>query len=790
MLAWLAGLIASALVILSTPFSADLTAFLPDRPSPEQQILVDQLKSGMVSRMLLIGIEGGEPAERARLSKTLAASLRADPRFVLVANGEAAALAKDRQLLFEQRYLLSPAVTPERFTVAGLRQAVQATLDQLASPAGMLIERLVPRDPTGELITLVTGALGGRGPHSTMGVWTSTDGQRALLLVYTRATGVDLDGQAASIAAVQAAFAAARAELPEAAASRLLVSGPSVFAVEARGTIHRQSVALALAGLTLIVALLLFMFRSPVGLVLSLVPVLSGAAAAAAVVGLVFGELQGVTLGFGTTLIGEAVDYSIYLLVQSSGGAGPGQGERHRAWLQRFWPTIRLGVLTSLIGFGALLFSSFPGLAQIGVFSITGLTVAALVTRFVLPALLPARLPLRDLAGLGHRVEAWLPALRRLRLWLILPVLAAVLALALVQRGLWSQELAALSPVPEAARMLDGELRADLGAPDTRYLVLVEGATPEAALQAAERAAGKLQPLVDRGVLAGFDTPSRYLPSAQTQAARQAALPPPAELRARLAAALEGMPLRPAKLEPFIADVQAAQAAKPVTLADLAGSSFAVAVEALLLRQDDRWAGLLPLRSPSQGPEALQIDVAAVRAALADSDARLIDFKAETDQLYQDYLGQAIWLSLAGVAAILLLLSLALRSVLRAVRVVAPLAAVVLVVTAGLTLAGVTLNLLHLVGMLLIVAVGSNYALFFERGTARAGPRLLASLLLANATTVLSFGMLAFSSIPVLNAIGASVAPGALLALLFAAILAPGSDQAAASPAPAPDPVR
>jgi predicted exporter len=50
----------------------------------------------------------------------------------------------------------------------------------------------------------------------------------------------------------------------------------------------------------------------------------------------------------------------------------------------------------------------------------------------------------------------------------------------------------------------------------------------------------------------------------------------------------------------------------------------------------------------------------------------------------------------------------------------------------------------------------------------------LASLALANLTTVLSFGLLAWSGIPALHAIGQVVAPGALLCLvLSAAFIAP-----------------
>ena len=70
--------------------------------------------------------------------------------------------------------------------------------------------------------------------------------------------------------------------------------------------------------------------------------------------------------------------------------------------------------------------------------------------------------------------------------------------------------------------------------------------------------------------------------------------------------------------------------------------------------------------------------------------------------------------------------------------------------------------------------MGSNYALFFDRQThsQEAGnqPLTLASLIIANASTVIGFGLLSFSQVPVLVALGTTVAPGAFLALLFAAI--------------------
>src|SRR6202012_166440 len=108
--------------------------------------------------------------------------------------------------------------------------------------------------------------------------------------------------------------------------------------------------------------------------------------------------------------------------------------------------------------------------------------------------------------------------------------------------------------------------------------------------------------------------------------------------------------------------------------------------------------------------------------------------------LYDGYLTEAVRLSLLGFVAIVALLLLALRSVTRVLRILAALSLAVLCVAAGLALAQVHLTILHLIGMLLIIAVGSNYALFFDRRATDAHPGsvplTLASLLIANVATV------------------------------------------------------
>jgi predicted exporter len=779
---WLAGLLLCALVVLQARFTADLSAFLPQTPTREQKVLLDQLRDGVVSRLILVGIGGGDIAARAGVSKAMGKRLRADAALASVSNGEPVNAGRDQRFLFENRYLLSPAVTPEHFTVEGLHAALADTIDLLASPAGMLAKPLLPRDPTGETVLLLERLAAASRPRESNGVWISRSGAGALMLVQTRAAAVDTDGQQRAMEKIRAAFDAARAETPGANALTLAMTGPGVFSVQSRQTIQTEVERLSILSTAIIITMLLLLYRSAWALALGLLPVLSGALAGVAAVSLGSGVVHGITLGFGTTLIGEAVDYSIYLFVQSRAQAaaqGASDAELQRAWVREFWPTVRLGMLTSIVGFSALLLSTFPGLSQLGLYSIAGLVTAAAVTRFILPQLLPVNFRIRDISGLGRAAGAAAQRAPLLRVPLALLVLLACAVVFLHRGALWNTELSSLSPVSQSDQALDARLRADMGAPDVRYMVALSAPDREAALAGSERVARELEPLVAQRVLAGYESASRYLPSIATQKPRQASLPADG-LAQRMAEASAGLPVRPALFAPFVEDVAAARARPPLQRADLDGTSFAMAVDSLMFERDGRWNALLPLTAPAAGNGA-GIAADAVRAALAragEPGALFVDLKAESDHLYSGYLNEAILLSCGGLAAIMLLLGGALRSPARVLRVLLPLFAAVVSVVALLAATGQRMTILHLVGLLLICAVGSNYALFFDRPSgadaAPIAPETLASMLFANLTTVAGFGLLGFSEVPVLQAIGRTVGPGAVLALVYAAVFSRG----------------
>lgn len=758
---WFLVVTIGVVIVAQTQLRTDMTAFLPRSASVAQQVLTEQVSSGAASHLILLGIEGSPPQILARLSKSLATNLRPDPAFVDVSNGDEASFAGVRDFFWRNRYLLSPDVTADHFTVPNLNAALKGDLGLLGTDMGTLIKQTLPGDPTGELRALLGAFAGTKGPRIHDGVWVSADESRALLLVYTRAAGFDIDAQEQALNRIGRAFDQVRRIVPDSEAARLVESGPAVFAVRTRDTTKHDAGRLSLLATAVAASLLLLAYRSPRVLLLGLLPVATGALVAVAAVSLSFGFVHGITLGFGVTLIGESVDYAIYLFTQTARGDAPS------ATLARIWPTLRLGALTSIVGFGAMLFSSFVGFAQLGVFSIMGLITAAAVTRFVLPHLMPRNFFAVGAGALGRPFLGIIAFRRWLRPLVALLTLAACLALATHRGHFWDEDLANLSPIPAADQALDRTLRHELGVPDLRYFVVFRTTSEQAALGQSEVLGAGLNRLVDLQRLRSFDVPSRILPSDQTQRGRQAALPDADALRARFGQASAGLPFRQDVFDPFFRDVAAAKASPLLSYANLP-PALALQLDSMLVRRGDAWDVIAPLRDVAD-PASVAMAIAGMKLP----GIAFVDLNRESDELLHTFQREATLLAASGSIAILLLLLAGLRSPARVFAVTAPLVAAVIVTAALLTIGGSKLSIFMVVGFLLIVAVGSNYCLFFERPGSDTDTqrRSVASIVLANLCTVSAYGLMSLSQIPVLHDIGITVAMGTFLSLFFAAVV-------------------
>jgi predicted exporter len=736
--------------------SGDLRLFMPAPHSAVERLLLEEVSEGPAARLLLLSLRGAGTDELAATSERLAAALRSDRAFRLVANGEYR-LESIPQALLPYRYLLSPTLDHERFDGDFLRAQLSERERDLASPAAGLLEPLIPRDPTLEIVKLLQSWEPAQEPQQVDGVWFNARSDAALLIVETAAPAFDPQGQHAAIERLHDAFAGARSSPAE----RLAVSGPGEFSVMMQG---RSEADARLAGILDTVGMILLMllaYQRVRYVLLGALPLATAGIAGLATVTALFGTVHGITIAFGFTLIGVALDYPIFLFSHELPGVA--QEDTARA----VWPTLATAVTGICVAYLAFLASGVVGLEQLACFNVAGLAAAGLATRYLLPSTLgPAK---RDYgqAILPQKLAALFGAVPRPGLLAGLLCLVCIAVIIFVPGPLWENDLGRLTPVPQAALQEYEALRQELGAPDVRYLAAVEGASADEVLAREERLQSALGTLVTRRAISGFDDAARYLPSRDTQLRRRAALPDAQQLTASLEQATRGLAFRPGLFAPFLQDVARARELPPLTPTGVAGTPLELSIGSLLIEREGRWTGLVTFIDVRDPRELTSLHAA------SDGAATVLDLKQASEDLVAHQRERILW-SVAFAAVLLVgVVYAALRSAARTRRVVTPMALTTLVTLAVLHGLGLPMNLFHLIALVLAAGLGLDYGLFSERSSRdpSARRRTLHALLVCAAAACTVFAVLATSALPVLRSIGITVVIGVVGNFVLALVL-------------------
>jgi predicted exporter len=753
--ALLSAALLAALVFSRIDVRTDMTDFLPRGRTEAARLMLEELRTGPATGLVMLGIENAPPDVLARISRDLTDALVRSGQFAFVNNGAGNLLTSPEQrMLFHYRYLLSPLTRPEAFTVDALHDDMQRLLRGLQSSAAPLVQQFGFADPGGAFLAIGRDWIGTSKVRSVDGVWFAPERDRALILARTQAGGLNIAGQEAAATAIRQAFATAR--LGDA---RLVAAGPAVFALQAANTMRADVHLLSIASVILVAGLVLWRFRSPWVLGTIAIPVVLGATAGALVVQLALGFVHAITIGFGMTMLGVTVDYPVLLVGHRK------RGEAAPATLRRIGRAFTLAVITAALGLTGIVSSGFPGLSQLGCFAITGILVAAAATRWLLPRLIV----MADLAPVESGNPTTLARIEHLRAWRVWWAAASALACAgllAIDRPHLETTLTALSPVPDAAFALDAELRGELGAPDAVSVALVQGSDSEAVLRKEEALLPVLDRLATERVFSSVEIAARYLPSVATQRARQANLPPQDVLTTRIGGAEAELPFRNSAFQTFVNDVAASRVMTPLRLPDITSPLIAARLQPLLFRRGLEWYGVI---APSDlaAPERFA-------AAMQDAGATFVNVSAEANNVVAEHTATAWrWFGF-GVAAAFAAVAIGLRDVRRTITVIGAIAGAVVMTVSILSAIGTRLSLVHIVSLQFVVGVGLDYALFFARRQLddEERARTLRTLVTCNAMTVLTFGLLVLCRTPLLHDIGTTVVIGALSALVFSFMFA------------------
>lgn len=570
---------------------------------------------------------------------------------------------------------------------------------------------------------------------------------------------------------------------------RLLAAGGALFAAEAKVQSERESALMSALGLSLTFALLLAVFRSPRVFALGL-PLGAGMLLGAAAVVAAFGQIHILAVVIGTSLVGMLVDFPLHWLTPSvfapslvgqtaSGCKAAGRrqyGEstarhanaadgskmpdewRPREAMRRVLPSFLAGLGITATGYLLLAFTPLPVLRQTAVFSVAALSGAFAATVLLLPPLF---------RGYRARADWFADAMRRLaaaRLhWLLIPLLPFA-AIGYLKTD-WRDDIrdwAALSP----ALIADMRQVADISGSDSGgRFVLVQADSADELLRRSAEVEAALQPLVGQGKLGGVQSLNQWLLPAAEQQALHAQLRRLAEQPETFAALQQlGIPAPTVQTA-----LRQAAARPPLSLADSLGGQTAEAWRMLYLGNiGSQEAAIVRLQGLNDAA-AVQTALAALPCNWHAMCARMADKRAHLNELFRHTRNHAAWLKLASFALAWLVLwrvfGARRGSLILAVPLISAAATVGLLGWLGLPV-----SLFAMFGLLLVAAVGADYAVYAL--TAReSAPAKLGGIIMAALTTAISFLLLAVSRTPAVAAFGITVSLGVGLNVLLSAWL-------------------
>jgi predicted exporter len=732
--------------------TTDVLDLIPADERAPELTMVRSLASQAEARTMLFELTaGGRPAPVAAAT-AFASALAREPAFdqALVLGDTTARDALGAELFARRFTLLFPLWLGERekaYVATGgvaagfsewLARDTAAALGRfLATPEALAFQEMIPADP----LLLMAGAVD-RLKGGLELVQPAATGGNPPTLVWARLRASPLSeaGQEPAFAAIEKVAAAMRAEHPGFA---IAYTGVNRFAAASRARIQREVTWLNAVSLVAVLAVA-FAFIRAVHRGLHLVPVVAlstlGAWVAAT---LVFDRLHIMVFAIGSLLTGVAIDYGFYLFMQPPARPEEDYWEKVR----RLTKPLLASCLTTVAGFALLLFSELPFIRQLGVFVGAGLVSALLAAVVYFSTVKNPFLEARAFRGgalpLGAR-----RGVRRLF------IAAWVLALPGLAMLHWKDDIRELEiPSPEL-KAEDARINALFGEQTDRTVYLTYGGSIAEARSSLEKFEAWLQSAGGgRTQVIGL---SAVVPTAEASNRAARFVAEQRDFPGRLRAALTEAGFDEGEFEPFFeayarnptgagaGDLETAVVALQAKLAGPVG----------LLLHTGRplcWFVTLARKAPAVAPPG---DTHTVSASQLQS----------LNRIFGRYRQSALWLSLTGLAIVGLgvLLSYGWRD---GVRIFAIPCGACLGIFGLFGWIGHPLNLFHLLGAFLGVCLTHNYSIFSATSAYRHEPTPV-SVRLSALTTAASFGVLALSGIPVVRALGLTVALMVLAALL------------------------
>ncbi|MCP4412693.1 MAG: hypothetical protein GY808_09035 [Gammaproteobacteria bacterium] len=533
--------------------------------------------------------------------------------------------------------------------------------------------------------------------------------------------------------------------------NQLIRTGALFFGNFAYQSAHAEVSTIGLGSFILVIALLIVAFQSIRSIFLVSLALAFGVASGFIVVHLLFGKVHLITMVFGASLIGVAVDYAFHYLSTADSESGAVR-------LRRILPAITLGLTSSVIGYMALLTTPFPGLQQMAMFCITGLTAAYLTVVLLFP-IIPVnnKTPIFVLVGCQLLLNFGRKKFARY-IWMIALLLPLVGIFIYTTQQLGDDDIRQLQPKNTVLQGQAETIQTALSSPAANQFFLVKAVNEEQLLIKLEDTAIKLDKLVDYGIIDSYLSITQWLPSRLTQQQNF-------DLYKNLyqSGALE-------KLANY-GLINNSDLSKFYSIFDKDKNNY-LTVEAWVKSVTGKQFSTLWLgKFEDQFAAVIAIKGIQKLSALEsfDEDTIFVDKVSKVSKLFQTYRENTSGLLLLAILFIFIILWLRYNYKKAFLITSSPLISIS-VAMIGITIIGEQINLFNTLAMFLVIGISIDYGLFFAE-TEKANARIILAIVLSALTTLFSFGLLSLSDTSAIHSFGLTMLLGISSTFLLSPII-------------------
>jgi predicted exporter len=522
----------------------------------------------------------------------------------------------------------------------------------------------------------------------------------------------------------------------------ILKTGVIFFATETSKSIKSDISLIGLISGISALLLVMFIFRSIYGVATVLITVAIGFLYALLACFFIFPKVYILTLAFGTSLIGMSVDYCLYWLTTSIDD-NKNSFERRRYLL----PGMFLALITTVMGYFLMAITPFPVLSQMAVFSIAGITAAWLTVVLIFPYINKLRFSANSSLTLVNYIH---PRNYRISVSSRKVIIAVMILVSLY--GVFSfrsddniRSLAIFDKELIAQQVKTSEI---LDLPSPSQFFIVSGSTEEESLSRAEQLSKKLDKLVSEGVIGGYQSITRFIPSMATQTIASKAYSSQGKEKAIKQIAKEfGMS------EAWAQSLN--QINQPLTISELQETPFYNSLSYLWFTSDSSTnKSTAVLLTGVRDAEALT-----KLSKLADQNVSWVNKPQEISDVFSRY--RTLFSYVIAIGYLLTFVVLCFKYGKSAWRAVLPSILATCITLAILSLAGEAVTLMTVIAFALLFGLGTDYGIFLLQYPS--DKKVLLSITTAALMTLISFGSLSLSSMPALHSFGITLFYGILL---------------------------